>query len=135
MLMPRLLPFTFCFLLLVAQLPLCLLGLPPDFSRPSPAARDRQRRQRPETDRTSTRDRQMRQRLETGRRDSYSTPDIDPRLDSDRAHARRPLRPTYFAPPDVFFVTFVVLSRCSNIEFPELTAPPSCFNIIHVGTF
>ena len=40
-LMPRLLRFTFCFLLFVVELRLFLFRLPPDFSRPSPAAQDR----------------------------------------------------------------------------------------------
>ena len=44
-LMSRLLPFNFCFLLFAAQLPLCLFRLPPDFSR-TPAARDRPDRTR-----------------------------------------------------------------------------------------
>ena len=43
-LMPRLLPFTFCFLLFAAQLPLCLFRLPQLF--PTPAARDRPDRTR-----------------------------------------------------------------------------------------
>ena len=43
-LMPRLPPFTFCFLLFAAQLPLCLFRLPPLF--PTPAARDRPDRTR-----------------------------------------------------------------------------------------
>ena len=122
--MPRLLPFTFCFLPLVAQLPLCLLGLPPDFSRPSPAARDTQTRQlrldsSDETDQTA----QTRQRPET----------------KHRPGALRPL-PTDFAdrPNFVFwlFLSLVLpLSRCIKIEFLALKAPPSRLNIIGLGAF
>ena len=92
-LMPRLLPFTFCFLLFAAQLPLCLFRLPPLF--PTLAARDR----------------------------------------PDSSAPFRPILPT--ARTFAFFVfgSFLPLSRCIKIEFPELKAPPSRFNIIGLGAF
>ena len=104
-LMPRLLPFTFCFLLFAAQLPLCLFRLPPLF--PTPAARDR-------PDRT----RQTRQL----RPDSSAPP-------SDRFC--RPPEPLLF----LLLSLFLPLSRCIKIEFPEPKAPPSRLNIIGLGAF
>ena len=98
-LMPRLLPFTFCFLLFAAQLPLCLFRLPP--LSPTPAAQDRP--------------------------------------DSSDQTAPPLLRPTDFADrPNLcffVFVSFLPLSRCIKIEFPEPKAPPSRLNIIGLGAF
>ena len=133
MLMPRLLRFTFCFLLFAAQLPLCLLGLPPDFSRPP----------LPETDQTA----QTRQTRQLRPDISAETADSDPRLDSypvPRPASDRFCRPSepllflllsLFVAPLSLHQNAVSVSRCIKMQFPEPKAPPSPLNTVGLGAF
>ena len=108
--MPRLLRFTFCFLLFVAQL------------APSLPSTDRAARLFPTDSRTTP-----------------GPPSPDARLTSPDARltspdARAPAHRLYRPPEPCFFVVallfrFLTLSRCIRVEFPELKAPPSRLNI------
>ena len=96
--MPRLLPFTFCFLLFLLS-SLSDFFACPDFSRPSPAARDRQTRQLrlDNSDQTA----QTRQRPETRQRPS------DPR-------PLPPILPTARTLVFLFYLLFAPLSLHQN---------------------